>query len=336
MPKVPRSGIPGLLKVQQIAYRALQFDHFSLDLARGCLRAGDQDIYLRPKTFDVLRYLVENAERLVSRQELHDAVWPNVAVSDDSLVQCIRELRKKLGDDGHRLIKTVPRRGYRFDSTVTAFTSQTPPSSRSLADDRTVTPSHWRRMAERWERPPWMMTALGVLFGALTAAWLALARSGDGPPTRLFTEADARRVTEIADLKELPVPEFRVYEPSGDVSKTARSFVGIWVSDAGWINSRRQLMLMITSVRDDVVSGYVVHGPAQPKSHAQTPAHASSFRAQVLGRAFKFSDGADRYIVSFAARNRINIELKFRDDTVGWIVLDPVWTLADAEGQQGL
>lgn len=326
----------GLFKVEQIAYRALQFDHFNLDLARGCLRAGDQDIYLRPKTFDVLRYLVENAERLVSRQELHDAVWPNVAVSDDSLVQCIRELRKKLGDDGRRLIKTVPRRGYRFDSTVTAFTSQTPPSSRSLADDRTVTPNHRQRMAERWQRRPSMMTALGVLAGALTAAWLLLARSDDRSPTRLFTEADARRVTEIADLKELPVPEFRVYEPSGDVSKTARSFVGIWVSDAGWINSRRQLMLMITSVRDDVVSGYAVHGPAQPKSHAQTPAHASSFRAQVKGSSFLFNDGADRYIVSVVARNRINIELKSRDDTVGWIVLDPVWTLADAESPQGL
>lgn len=325
--------------MEHIAYRALQFDHFSLDLARGCLRAGDQDIYLRPKTFDVLRYLVENAGRLVSRQELHDAVWPKVAVSDDSLVQCIRELRKKLGDDGHRLIKTVPRRGYRFDSTVTAFTSQTPPSSRSLEDDRTMTPRHWQRVVERWRRRPWMMTAVGVVVAALTAAWLAatlLARPGDGPPTRLFTEADARRITEIADVKELPVPEFRVYEPSGVVSKTARSFVGIWVSDAGWIDSRRQLMLMITSVRDDVVSGYAVHGPAQPKSHAQTPAHASSFRAQVTGRTFKFNDGADRYIVSFATGNRINIELKFRDDTVGWIVLDPVWTLADAESQQGL
>jgi DNA-binding winged helix-turn-helix (wHTH) protein len=325
--------------VELIACLALQFDHFSLDLARGCLRAGDQDIYLRPKTFDVLRYLVENAGRLISRQELHDAVWPKVAVSDDSLVQCIRELRKKLGDDGHRLIKTVPRRGYRFDSTVTAFTSQTPPSSRSLEDDRTVTPSPWQRLAERRERRPWMMTAVGVLVGALTAAWLAatlLVRPGDGAPTRLFTEADARRITEIADVKELPVPDFRVYEPSDDVSKTARSFIGVWVSDAGWINSRRQLMLMITSARDDVVSGYAVHGPAQPKSRAQTPAHASSFRAQVIGRTFKFNEGADRYIVSFARDSRINIELKFREDTVGWIVLDPVWTLADAESQQGL
>src|SRR5262245_45010592 len=104
--------------MDHLVHRALQFDRFTLDLARGCLRARDQEIDLRPKTFEVLCYFAENAGRLVPKQELFEAVWPNVTVCDDSLVQCIRELRRKLGDSDHRLIKTVYRRGYLLDVTV--------------------------------------------------------------------------------------------------------------------------------------------------------------------------------------------------------------------------
>jgi len=101
------------------APHVLYFDKFSLDFARGCLRTGDQDIELRPKAFEVLKYLAQNAGRLVGKQELYDTIWPNVIVSDDSITQCIRELRGKLGDDDHSLIKTVSRRGYLLDTTVT-------------------------------------------------------------------------------------------------------------------------------------------------------------------------------------------------------------------------
>jgi DNA-binding winged helix-turn-helix (wHTH) protein len=110
--------------MDHIVHRILRFDRFALDLARGCLRAGDQEIDLRPKTFEVLCYLAENAGRLVSKQELFEAVWPDVSVCDDSLVQCIRELRQKLGDEDRRLIKTVSRRGYLLDATVLAPTPQ--------------------------------------------------------------------------------------------------------------------------------------------------------------------------------------------------------------------
>src|SRR5262245_58038155 len=110
--------------LEMTAPRVLHFDKFSLDLARGCLRAGDQEIELRPKAFDVLRHLAENAGRLIAKQELYDAIWPNVIVSDDSIAQCIRELRSKLDDDDHSLIKTVSRRGYLLDTTVTAEAPQ--------------------------------------------------------------------------------------------------------------------------------------------------------------------------------------------------------------------
>src|SRR5262249_45678884 len=104
--------------MDQVVNRVLRFDRFVLDLSRACLRAGDQEIDLRPKTFEVLCCLADNAGRLVSKQELFERVWPNVSVCDDSLVQCIRELRQKLGDDDHKLIKTVSRRGYLLDATI--------------------------------------------------------------------------------------------------------------------------------------------------------------------------------------------------------------------------
>jgi len=96
----------------------LCFEGYTLDLARGCLRCGERDIELRPKSFEVLRRLVENAGWLMSKDELIGAVWPNMAASDESLVHCVSELRLALGDGDQRFIKTVPRRGYLFAAVV--------------------------------------------------------------------------------------------------------------------------------------------------------------------------------------------------------------------------
>jgi TolB-like protein/DNA-binding winged helix-turn-helix (wHTH) protein len=92
----------------------LAFGRFVLDLARGSLHSGDRELPLRPKTWAVLRYLAEHPDRLISKEELLEAVWPGLIVTDDTLVQSIGELRRTLGDDGARLIVTVPKRGYRF------------------------------------------------------------------------------------------------------------------------------------------------------------------------------------------------------------------------------
>jgi DNA-binding winged helix-turn-helix (wHTH) protein len=104
--------------MDEIVDKVLRFDRFTLDLKRGCVLAGGQDISLRPKAFKVISHLAKNAGQLVAKQELCEAVWPNVTVSDDSLVQCIREIRQKLGDDDHTLIKTVARRGYLLNASV--------------------------------------------------------------------------------------------------------------------------------------------------------------------------------------------------------------------------
>lgn len=110
--------------------RRLRFDRYVLDLDRGCLLLDGNEVALRPKTFAVLRFLVENSGRLVSKDELFAAVWPNLVTTDDALVQSIGELRRALGDDGARLIRTIPRRGYRFESEV----SVAPAMGQSSAD----------------------------------------------------------------------------------------------------------------------------------------------------------------------------------------------------------
>jgi DNA-binding winged helix-turn-helix (wHTH) protein len=118
------------------SHQVLQFDWFMVDLKRGCLSIDGRDVTLRPKTYEVLRYLAENSGRLIPKQELHGAVWPDVFVTDDSLVQCIRELRESLGDDAHRVIKTVSRRGYLFDAIVTVPPQTSPEDGlrKSLAE----------------------------------------------------------------------------------------------------------------------------------------------------------------------------------------------------------
>jgi TolB-like protein len=96
------------------------FGKFTLDLRRGCLRAGDREVELRPKSFDVLRYLVENAGRLVAKDEIIEAVWPNVTVTDESLTRCVSDIRLALEDADQRLIKTMTRRGYLFTAPVSS------------------------------------------------------------------------------------------------------------------------------------------------------------------------------------------------------------------------
>jgi DNA-binding winged helix-turn-helix (wHTH) protein/tetratricopeptide (TPR) repeat protein len=102
------------------AYKSLQFEGFTVDASRLCLQGPSGPIELRPKSFEVLRYLAEHAGRVVTKDELIDAVWPTVTVSDASLTQCISEVRRALGERGHRIIKTVARRGYLVDAPVTS------------------------------------------------------------------------------------------------------------------------------------------------------------------------------------------------------------------------
>ena len=113
----------------------LRFAGFELDESRAELRGADgAPIRLRPKSFAMLTLFVASAGRVLSKQELMQAVWSNVHVAEDSLFQCIREIRTALGDDDRSLIKLVSGRGYLFDAEVT----QVARPSASAADPATA------------------------------------------------------------------------------------------------------------------------------------------------------------------------------------------------------
>lgn len=140
----PRRPGRGMATIIEKSYR---FAGFTLDLRRGCLRHGDRDIELRPKSFDVLRYLVANAGRVIGRDELMDAIWRDVVVTDESLTHCVSDIRAALGDRDQRIVKTVLRRGYIFRAEVTELAAA--PASQSPEIEHTDRGRFERRQPER-------------------------------------------------------------------------------------------------------------------------------------------------------------------------------------------
>jgi adenylate cyclase len=92
----------------------ISFLGWTVDSDKATLIGPAGEAVLRPKSFDVLVYLARNPGRLISRSDLLDAIWPSVTVSEDSLTQCISEIRTVTGDSKQEIVKTVPKRGYMF------------------------------------------------------------------------------------------------------------------------------------------------------------------------------------------------------------------------------
>ena len=141
----------------------IRFPPFALDAANARLYRGDEIIPLRGKTLAVLEYLAARPGKLVSKDELLKALWPEVYVSEDVLVGCVRELRAIFGDarGAARYVETVYRRGYRWIAPISAedrvlsAASQIPLSTQDSAALSTVFVgreadlAHLRRWFER-------------------------------------------------------------------------------------------------------------------------------------------------------------------------------------------
>ena len=120
------------------------FGDFRLDQANATLSREGSAVSLTPKAFSVLEYLVEQAGRLVTKDEFMDRIWSGVFVGDAALKVCVREIRRALGDDSQhpRYIETAHRRGYRFIAPVSMVTSV-----RSAPRVAEAFESAWRRRA---------------------------------------------------------------------------------------------------------------------------------------------------------------------------------------------
>jgi len=104
--------------------RVFAFESFELDERSGELTANGTRVAVAPKVFELLSYLVRNANRLLSRDELLGALWPDAHVTDASLARAVTGARAALrGGGAEKSIETVPRRGYRFVAAVAERTA---------------------------------------------------------------------------------------------------------------------------------------------------------------------------------------------------------------------
>ena len=96
------------------------FENYAFDTDRRELRRGAELVAIPPQVFDLLDYLIRNREHVVSKDDLIDAIWKGRIVSETALTTRLNAARTAIGDTGEeqRLIKTLPRKGFRFVGTV--------------------------------------------------------------------------------------------------------------------------------------------------------------------------------------------------------------------------
>jgi DNA-binding winged helix-turn-helix (wHTH) protein/TolB-like protein/tetratricopeptide (TPR) repeat protein len=166
---------------------------FTLDIERAELRAADgQPVAMRAQSMAVLVELAKRHGELVTKQELFARVWPGVSVTDDSLVQCVVEIRRALGDTRQQLVRTLPRRGY----TLTRHIEQPTPSVPAEGRSSPAVPS--RRFKSRLWLPIGAALALLLAVGG----WWALHNgSATGAP---HTAASLGANLAVLPLRAVP------------------------------------------------------------------------------------------------------------------------------------
>ncbi len=175
-----------------------------MDRARVC-RDG-QPLALRPKTFALLVHLADRAGTVVGKQELMDAVWPGLVVTDDSLTQAVSELRGALDDREQKLIKTIAKRGYLLDAALQ-------PVPEPTADAPEATPPA-PKTAPRRRR--WAAALAVLLILAAGATGIVRLRSGsDTPIGTALAERNSLAVMPFTDLSEPPAPHLALAVDTG-------------------------------------------------------------------------------------------------------------------------
>lgn len=162
--------MPADAAASRAMHRTYSFGEFCLDRDRGALVRAGREIWLRPKSFDVLLYLLERQGYLVTKDELLDAVWGDVCVAPDAVAHCILEIRKTLDDQNREIIRTVPRRGYVFEVPVTAHGDPDTETSVTSQGDPVS------------KRPRWPLAAALALMLGIAIGWLGFEDRGTEVP----------------------------------------------------------------------------------------------------------------------------------------------------------
>lgn len=177
-------------------HKTYRFADFTLEASEHRLSRRGQEIYLRPKTFETLLYLVERHGHLVSKDELLDNLWPDVTVTESALTRCVKELRQGLGDDAQepRYLKTIHRLGFKFiaevEEGIQAPVSESDESAAAPATPAASppTPPTERSLPKLPLRRQTIIAALAlVALATLAVIWYAARRE---KPALAFAERD--------------------------------------------------------------------------------------------------------------------------------------------------
>jgi DNA-binding winged helix-turn-helix (wHTH) protein/tetratricopeptide (TPR) repeat protein/TolB-like protein len=244
-----------------VSMRVLRFDAFTLDQSRRAVLRSGAELELRSQSFDVLNHLVEHAGKIVSKQDLFTAVWGGAARTDDSLVQCIKDIRQVLGDGEHRIIKTVHGRGYVLVAEV--FDGAPPPEAKLRADAGLLT---GQSDAAAVPRSKWQGTliAAGLLIIVLAGSgWLLSSRT---------RQPVALTMTAVPSIAVLPLKAL------GDDSDSALAILadeiaaGLWRAARGFDPDIRPTSAVKDARADPKTIGwnlgvrYIVRGVARRES----------------------------------------------------------------------
>ena len=208
------------------------------------LDAGGAEVPLRPKAFEVLCHLVAERGRVVSKEALLEAVWPGVIVTEDSLTQCIHQVRQALGEDAPGLLRTLPKRGYLLEE---AENSTDPFSARANATGA-------RRAAARWA-----VSLVPALLLAIALAWwfasqpqrsdhdTAPAQSASAPATPVQS-APAQDVAQHPTLAVMPFSNLNAEDANGLLAYTGDGQTGRQMSDRLADGLTEDLIIELTRV----------------------------------------------------------------------------------------
>jgi TolB-like protein/DNA-binding winged helix-turn-helix (wHTH) protein/Tfp pilus assembly protein PilF len=202
------------------------YEGFTLDTARGGLLRDGAAVHLRPQTYEVLKYLVENRGRLISKDKLIEEVWQGRAVTDSSLGKCIEEVREALGENATKYVRNVRGRGYIFDSeadveeakieALSVTSEQVDILSVVIVDEEKDDSKTNPTRENRKSRLILLVAAPLLLLGVIgLASWLYFGRS------------PADRSSNPTQIKSIAILPFKSIGAEGD-----NEYLGIGMSDA--------------------------------------------------------------------------------------------------------
>jgi TolB-like protein/DNA-binding winged helix-turn-helix (wHTH) protein len=232
-----------------------RIDDWIIRPRRDRIERGDEIVHIHHKPMAVLEYLAAHAGEVVARDELFDAVWPGVVVTDDALTQCVVELRKAFGESAHdaQIIRTIPRVGFCLVPPVMAL-----PEERASLDEQ---PGESRASVAGLMKimiPAGMIAAVAVLL-ALTMHWY-LAESTETVPIVSMRPPPSIAVLPFTDLSEGQDQEYFADGVSEELLNLLAKIPGLRVIARTSSFSYKGKDVKITDVARELNVGYVLEG----------------------------------------------------------------------------